>query len=225
MTTKTAHNEHRDALASPSLRRQPLGSQDLWLEDVLKAEENEEEYTKYALDLGAETDGIGSPIPPESYSRANANRRQKVGGTIRRRTRGEEGDCGICFEHATSPIWTPCCEQVFCADHIATWLHGPASDGLCPGCRAPVLPQLGSPTRSGSTSSSSMFTTSEAEEEDATDYSFAALAHARQLQARRHAPHPLSSVLGVWGALGALARVLGCVIVVGVLATSGRWVA
>ncbi|KAJ7885815.1 hypothetical protein B0H13DRAFT_2666806, partial [Mycena leptocephala] len=165
-------------------------------------------------------------------------------------------DCGICFEHAVSPVRTSCCAHIFCAEHIAAWLHGPASDGRCPACRAratplpsPSLsdsnsnfkasPSLGStspsdpkasPPSPGSTSSPSISnSTSEcnspidAESEDHTDYSFPALQHARLLQTRRHTPHPLSSVLGLRGAALSLARALGCVVVVAVLAGGGRW--
>ncbi|KAJ7242175.1 hypothetical protein B0H12DRAFT_1132829 [Mycena haematopus] len=35
---------------------------------------------------------------------------------------------------AVSPVRTLCCSHLFCADHIMAWLHGPASDGLCPSC-------------------------------------------------------------------------------------------
>ncbi|KAJ7660463.1 hypothetical protein B0H17DRAFT_1212585 [Mycena rosella] len=55
------------------------------------------------------------------------------------------------------------------------------------------------------------------EEEDRTDYSFPTL------QSRRHAPHPLSAVLGLNGALLSVACVLGCVVVVAVLAGRGHW--
>ncbi|KAK6964689.1 hypothetical protein R3P38DRAFT_3248343 [Favolaschia claudopus] len=47
--------------------------------------------------------------------------------------------CGICFEHATLPTRTPCCSQLFCAEHISAWLHSPSSEGLCPVCRSPAL--------------------------------------------------------------------------------------
>ncbi|KAJ7463620.1 hypothetical protein FB451DRAFT_1370557 [Mycena latifolia] len=64
---------------------------------------------------------------------------------------------------------------------------------------------------------------SESEDEDATDYSFPALQHARTLQSRRHAAHPLSSVIGLRGAFFPLVRALGCVVVVAVLAGRGGW--
>ncbi|KAJ7290043.1 hypothetical protein C8J57DRAFT_336167 [Mycena rebaudengoi] len=47
-------------------------------------------------------------------------------------------DCGICFELAVAPVRTLCCATLFCAEHIAAWLHGPQSDGRCPSCRAPA---------------------------------------------------------------------------------------
>lgn len=76
---------------------------------------------------------------------------------------------------------------------------------------------------SGAFSASGSESEVELEAEDATDYSFPALARARALQGRRHAAHPLSVVLGVRGALGPLVRVVGCVAVVAVLAGGGRW--
>ncbi|KAJ6502941.1 hypothetical protein C8R47DRAFT_219630 [Mycena vitilis] len=42
------------------------------------------------------------------------------------------------FELAVSPTRTRCCAHLFCAEHIAAWLTGPAADGLCPTCRAPL---------------------------------------------------------------------------------------
>ncbi|KAJ7610742.1 hypothetical protein DFH06DRAFT_1345849 [Mycena polygramma] len=130
------------------------------------------------------------------------------------------------FEPALSPLRTPCCVQLFCTEHISTWIHGPISNGLCPVCRAPVyLPSFPSSSSSSSPSSPSSYSTSisDSEEEDLTDYSFPALQHARLMQTRRHVPHPLSSVLGLRGAVVSLARALGCVAVVAVLAGWGRW--
>ncbi|KAJ7073407.1 hypothetical protein B0H15DRAFT_806788 [Mycena belliarum] len=76
---------------------------------------------------------------------------------------------------------------------------------------------------SSSSSSSSSESEEEEEAEDATDFSFAALAHARTLQRRRYAAHPPSAVPGVRGALLPVVRMLGCVVAVAVLAGSGRW--
>lgn len=95
-----------------------------------------------------------------------------------------------------------------------------AAGGLCPACVA-VSPISTTTLSSAPRSLSS----GEWEEEDATDYSFAALAQARALQSRRHAPHELSSLLGVRGALVSLARILIGLLFVGVLAASGRWAA
>ncbi|KAJ7657175.1 hypothetical protein DFH06DRAFT_458719 [Mycena polygramma] len=131
--------------------------------------------------------------------------------------RGHDGDCGICFEPALSPLRTPCCAQLFCTEHISAWIHGPISNSLCPVCRAPL--SLPSPPSSWSSSTSD----SDEEEEDLTDYSFPALQHARLMQTRRHTPHPLSSVLGLHGAVVSLVRAVGCVAVVAVLAGGGRW--
>ncbi|KAJ7885813.1 hypothetical protein B0H13DRAFT_2535476 [Mycena leptocephala] len=139
--------------------------------------------------------------------------------------------------HAASstPSRPSCCAHVFCVEHIAAWLHGPASDGRCPACRArvraspaTVLPSE-SPSISDSDSNSDSSPPSPAsslpsisdsipeytspappsESEDHTDYSFPALQHAR--------------LLGLGGAALSLARALGCVVVVAVLAGGGRW--
>ncbi|KAJ7909002.1 hypothetical protein B0H13DRAFT_2494595 [Mycena leptocephala] len=221
------------ALASPPLSRLvPLANGQLNLE-----------YIQYALDLGADTDTASvstSPTPAHRQAPLKAPRNSKY-------TREQEADCGICFEHAVSPVRTSCCAHVFCAEHIAAWLHGPASDGRCPACRArvraspaTVLPSE-SPSISDSDSNSNSSPPSPAsslpsisdsipeytspappsESEDHTDYSFPALQHARLLQTRRHAPHPLSSLLGLRGAALSLARALGCVAVVAVLAGGG----
>ncbi|KAJ7456241.1 hypothetical protein B0H11DRAFT_2200162 [Mycena galericulata] len=86
-------------------------------------------------------------------------------------------------------------------------------------------PSTAPPSASASASSSpsppSSPPSSSEEEEDSTDYSLPALVRARALQTRRHAPHPLSSVLGVRGALVRVVRVGGWVLVVAVLAV--RW--
>ncbi|KAJ7088765.1 hypothetical protein B0H15DRAFT_949398 [Mycena belliarum] len=103
--------------------------------------------------------------------------------------------------------------------HDSVSLNGPSPEcALTPSVFAP-----GGEAPTAVASATCASSSSESEEEDATDYSFAALAHARALQRRRHAAHPLSSVLGVRGALLPVARVLGCVVVVAVLAGSGRW--
>ncbi|KAJ7133170.1 hypothetical protein C8R44DRAFT_849392 [Mycena epipterygia] len=51
------------------------------------------------------------------------------------RDKEAERSCGICFDPASSPVRTLCCAHLFCADHIAQWLLGPAADGRCPACR------------------------------------------------------------------------------------------
>ncbi|KAK7026384.1 hypothetical protein R3P38DRAFT_3269347 [Favolaschia claudopus] len=52
----------------------------------------------------------------------------------------EISKCGICFEPAVQPTFTPCCSQLFCADHIHAWLSAPSSLGLCPVCRSRPTP-------------------------------------------------------------------------------------
>ncbi|KAJ7214799.1 hypothetical protein GGX14DRAFT_562831 [Mycena pura] len=209
----------------------------------------EHEYMRYALDLGADTDDATPwtlPTPPQS---PRPTRRLPV--RLGRARREPSGDCGICFEHAVEPVRTPCCANVFCVDHIAAWLHGPASDGHCPACRAPSASSTPSPSpprarspglcshtsadcssltssRSASpdrhfASSSSSESSRESSCEDATDYSFAALERARSLQRRRHTSHPLDAVLGVHGGARALLRAAVCVLVIAVLAGRGRW--
>ncbi|KAJ7110530.1 hypothetical protein C8R44DRAFT_800186 [Mycena epipterygia] len=64
---------------------------------------------------------------------------------------------------------------------------------------------------------------SEPEEEDSTDYSLPALLRARALQTRRHTAHPFSSVLGARAATVRVLCLAGWVVVVAVLAGSGRW--
>ncbi|KAJ7752183.1 hypothetical protein DFH07DRAFT_522637 [Mycena maculata] len=204
---------------------------------------DDDEYMQYALNLGAETPyGSVAPTPPRTP------RLRLDVGAVRSRRSGlkraveaqVEGDCGICFEYAVAPVQTSCCAHVFCREHIDAWLTGPGSDGLCPACCAPsplsplaalptlptISPSSPSPLSSSSPSDASPdpFSPS-SDSEDATDYSYPALQHAKALQARRHAPHPLSSVLGLRGALASLLRVGGCVVVVAVLAGSGRWAA
>ncbi|KAJ7133176.1 hypothetical protein C8R44DRAFT_772014 [Mycena epipterygia] len=232
--------------------------------------EYEEEYI---LDLGSGLAESACPTPTPSYfkrpsqSPPSTNPRRRSG----QRDKEAERDCGICFEPATSPIRTRCCSHLFCAEHIAQWLLGPAADGRCPGCRAPcsfafgedtlsdkgllalghpslllMVPRTPPPSRSpspslSSYSSSSSYasyptspaspssselgspTSSESEEEDSTDYSLPALLRARALQTRRHTSHPFSSVLGARAATVRVLCVAGWLVVVAVLAGSGRW--
>ncbi|KAJ7696224.1 hypothetical protein B0H17DRAFT_1329273 [Mycena rosella] len=96
------------------------------------------------------------------------------------------------------------------------------ADEIAPILAEPAQPP--SPVSDSSRSSESHSSpASESEEEDLTDYSFPALQHARLLQSRRHAPHPLSAVLGLRGGVLSAVRVLACVVAVAVLAGSGRW--
>ncbi|KAJ6595045.1 hypothetical protein DFH09DRAFT_158304 [Mycena vulgaris] len=177
--------------------------------------EDENEYMQYTLNLGADSDcGSACPTPPRQLPPKAPRFDLAV-------HRPQEGDCGICLERAVNPVRPRCCSRVFCAEHIAAWLDSAVSSSTCPAC-APT-PSQNPPSSTCSTSSGPPSPPSESEEEDATDYSFPALQHARALQSRRHAPHPLSSVLGLRAGLVSLLRVLGCVVVVAVLAGSGRW--
>ncbi|KAJ7896562.1 hypothetical protein B0H13DRAFT_1885068 [Mycena leptocephala] len=110
------------ALASLPLRRlAPLANDQLNLQ--------------YSFDFGADRDPASvsvsvsvspTPAPRQAPLRSKSNSTQEQGA-----------DCGICFENAVSPGRTSCWD-VFCTEHIAAWLHGPASDGRCPACRARV---------------------------------------------------------------------------------------
>ncbi|KAF8209037.1 hypothetical protein K438DRAFT_2012374 [Mycena galopus ATCC 62051] len=75
------------------------------------------------------------PIPCRPYRAAQSQKRKS---NLRERNSEEERECGICFQPAVSPVHTLCCAHPFCAEHIAAWLTGPASDGRCPACRALV---------------------------------------------------------------------------------------
>ncbi|KAJ7431985.1 hypothetical protein B0H11DRAFT_2297916 [Mycena galericulata] len=146
----------------------------VWLDDTAFAlQSDEEEYLRYGLNLGAETESVSvsvCPTPPLLRSKLPAE-------FMEEEWVGEAGNCNGSSDPHASPASTP----------------------------------------------SSVPSQPESEEEDATDYSFPALAHARALQSRRHAPHPISSVLGLRGGLLSLARVAVGVAVVAVLAGSGRW--
>ncbi|KAJ6484662.1 hypothetical protein C8R45DRAFT_998946 [Mycena sanguinolenta] len=216
--------------------------------------------------LESKIDVVSAPQPPQ-IKRPIARRATRKGQpqTQKRPSKEPERECGICFELAVSPVRTLCCSHLFCAEHIMAWLHGPASDGLCPSCGAPNLdisllalghpglthavpppppptPRSASPPPSPTTNSAAPYasypstpavlppripdpgSTSSSEEEDATDYSLPALVYARALQTRRHMPHPFSSVVGVRGALGRVARIAVWLGLVAVLASRGRWV-
>ncbi|KAJ6452131.1 hypothetical protein C8R47DRAFT_289006 [Mycena vitilis] len=97
-------------------------------------------YYSYTLDLGsgALESGYATPLPRPMASRPF--RPRTPAKKQRQREKEAERECGICFELAVSPIRTLCCAHLFCAEHIAAWLTGPASDGRCPTCRAPVSP-------------------------------------------------------------------------------------
>ncbi|KAJ6550316.1 hypothetical protein B0H19DRAFT_1265152 [Mycena capillaripes] len=49
-----------------------------------------------------------------------------------------ERECRICFELTVAPVRILCCAHLFCAEHISSWLHDPASDRHCPAGRAPA---------------------------------------------------------------------------------------
>ncbi|KAJ7673950.1 hypothetical protein DFH06DRAFT_751803 [Mycena polygramma] len=99
-------------------------------------------YYNYTLDLGsgALESGYATPLPRPIASRPFRPRIARGAGAKKQRQRETEAEreCGICFELAVSPIRTLCCAHLFCAEHIAAWLTGPASDGRCPTCRAPL---------------------------------------------------------------------------------------
>ncbi|KAJ7657498.1 hypothetical protein B0H17DRAFT_1213539 [Mycena rosella] len=82
---------------------------------------------------------------------------------------------------------------------------------------APLAAEPPSPTSDSSLSSGSP-PPSESEDDDQTDYS-----HAPLPQSPRDASHPLNATMGLRGGLLSVARVLGCVVAIAVLAGSGRW--
>ncbi|KAF8996500.1 hypothetical protein BDQ17DRAFT_915403 [Cyathus striatus] len=65
----------------------------------------------------------------------------------------KDRDCGICFEYAVEPCRTLCCGKIFCREHIADWLEGPSSNGLCPACELPCSFEAGTVPLSTSSSS------------------------------------------------------------------------
>ncbi|KAF7342649.1 hypothetical protein MSAN_02021900 [Mycena sanguinolenta] len=105
----------------------------------------EEDFSveRYTIDLGSGALESACPTPPLQVRRPIPHRpfrpsRQAPAKSSARKRKEAERDCGICFEPAVSPVRTRCCAHLFCAEHITAWLHGPASDGCCPACRAPV---------------------------------------------------------------------------------------
>ncbi|KAJ7028374.1 hypothetical protein C8F04DRAFT_67712 [Mycena alexandri] len=93
---------------------------------------------EYILDLGSGAAESACPTPPISHIRRPIPFRPfRPTRTVSTSRKEADRDCGICFELAVAPVRTLCCVHLFCAEHIAAWLDGPASDGLCPSCRAP----------------------------------------------------------------------------------------
>ncbi|KAL0566452.1 hypothetical protein V5O48_015562 [Marasmius crinis-equi] len=136
----------------------------------------QQEYTKYGLNLGAETPrtpGLSnlttsnaldesylanqlSPTPPNE-PRGRLWRSASFNEKHRRRNALKEGkgrsidkDCGICFEYAVNPARTLCCGKLYCTEHITDWLQGPSSDGKCPSCGATSTGILTLPSSSSS---------------------------------------------------------------------------
>ncbi|KAF9267057.1 hypothetical protein L218DRAFT_856679 [Marasmius fiardii PR-910] len=111
------------------------------VEDESRQEPEDQEYSKFELNLGAETPGTSSnstfPLDEgylvsrlsgtkEAPSRGKLWRSSSFYDKLRRRdalVHEKEGgrldkDCGICFEAAVSPARTLCCGKLFCTDHI-----------------------------------------------------------------------------------------------------------
>ncbi|KAF8887103.1 hypothetical protein BD779DRAFT_1528158 [Infundibulicybe gibba] len=99
-----------------------------------------DEVPEYALNLGVESPASVSPspssqdIPRDPWTTKPTTKRKS---RDLKRSTGVDRDCGICFELAVSPCRTKCCGALFCAQHIAEWLSGAASDGCCPACASP----------------------------------------------------------------------------------------
>ncbi|KAJ6483308.1 hypothetical protein C8R45DRAFT_300533 [Mycena sanguinolenta] len=105
--------------------------------------EEDSSFERYTIDLGSGALESACPTPPLQVRRPIPTKpfrplKQTAKSSSSRRQKEAERDCGICFEPAVSPVRTRCCAHLFCAEHITAWLHGPASDGRCPACRAPV---------------------------------------------------------------------------------------
>ncbi|KAJ7146666.1 hypothetical protein C8R44DRAFT_864403 [Mycena epipterygia] len=207
---------------------------------------DENEYMAYSLNLGADT---GSACPTPALSRRASKLRLHI-DPVRRagvQGRGEEGDCGICFEHAQAPTRTRCCGAIFCAEHISARLHGHACRSDSP---ASVSTPALSPSSSTSSSSyASLSASSSSSSPNDEDYAFpaAALRSVLDLQSLRtrtsnekspwnnsdldtdesadpDTKETLRSFLETRNILLALARAAGCVLVVGILAGRGHWV-
>ncbi|KAJ6484660.1 hypothetical protein C8R45DRAFT_998941 [Mycena sanguinolenta] len=116
-------------IRTPGLSRRPSGA-------LVAIPEEAEANAK----LESKIDVVPAPQPPQ-IKRPVARRatRQRQPQTQKKPSKEPERECGICFELAVSPVRTLCCSHLFCAEHIMAWLHGPASDGLCPSCGAPNL--------------------------------------------------------------------------------------
>ncbi|KAJ7061679.1 hypothetical protein C8F01DRAFT_1138094 [Mycena amicta] len=166
----------------------------------LKMKETESEYTRYTMDLGAESPSAGTGTPPLSPVLLRVKSKEPDRPKLRRPRREPSGDCGICFEQAVNPTSTPCCGHLFCAEHIADWLHGPAADGRCPSCRVPSATPTPLSTRASSPCPS---------EPVADDTNLASTPTSPTSPIRITAPAAL--------------RAAGCLIVLAVLAGSGRW--
>ncbi|KAJ7249116.1 hypothetical protein B0H12DRAFT_707227 [Mycena haematopus] len=95
---------------------------------------------RYIIDLGSGATESACTTPPVQVRTHRPFRplRQAAKSNSAPRQKEAQRECGICFELAVSPVRTRCCAHLFCAEHIGAWLHGPASDGRCPACRAPV---------------------------------------------------------------------------------------
>ncbi|KAF7342419.1 hypothetical protein MVEN_01830900 [Mycena venus] len=110
---------------------------------------DDDDYAEnYRLDLGSGAADRSSACPTRTPTPTPSHIRRPIPCRPFRPPRNKaasaqsrreaERECGICFELAVSPVRALCCAHLFCAEHISAWLHGPASDGLCPACRAPA---------------------------------------------------------------------------------------
>ncbi|KAJ7674137.1 hypothetical protein B0H17DRAFT_1183164 [Mycena rosella] len=188
------------ALSIPMPRREdtvfPLAEEDYNYDSF----DEEEEYPRYTLNLGA-----GSEC------------------------------ASLCPSACPTPPCRPSLKSLQIAPYISPAPAVPRSwewqaDELAAILAEPPSPASDSWLSSGSESSlssdssdSSHSPVSESFEEALTDDSLSALQHVRALQLCRHAPHPPSTVLGLRDGLLSVVRVIGCIVVVAVLAGSGRW--
>ncbi|KAJ6451165.1 hypothetical protein C8R45DRAFT_946379 [Mycena sanguinolenta] len=155
------------------------------------------------IDVGSGV--MPSPHPPQIKRPVPRRATRKTQSRMQRKLWKEpERDCGICGSTAPRRPLPLLRHQHLRLGRAVRILP---IDALRP------PPRIPDPASSASSSE---------EEEDATDYSLPVLVYARALQTRRHMLHSFSSVVGVRGAIGRVARIMLWLGLVAVLASRGR---